>query len=56
MEIRVELGKAERYPCELLLLFSFELPARIEGLGEGRSGVKGFCLTDESGRLQRRVI
>ena len=34
MEIRVELGKAERYPCELLLLFSFELPARIEGVWE----------------------
>ncbi len=31
MDIRVEKGKAEQYPCELLLLFSFELPERLEG-------------------------
>ncbi len=31
MEIRVEKGKAESYPCELLLLFWFELPERLEG-------------------------
>ncbi len=31
MEIRVEKGKAEQYSCELLLLFSFELPQPLEG-------------------------
>ena len=31
MEIRVEKGKAEKYSCELLLLFSFELPEPLEG-------------------------
>jgi leucyl aminopeptidase len=31
MDIRVEIGKAERYPCELLLLFSFEFPEKLEG-------------------------
>ncbi len=31
MDIRVEKGKAEKYPCELLLLFSFEFPERLEG-------------------------
>ena len=31
MEIRIEKGKAEKYPCELLLLFSFELPQPLEG-------------------------
>jgi leucyl aminopeptidase len=31
MEIRIEKGKAEKYPCELLLLFSFELPKPLEG-------------------------
>jgi len=31
MDIRVEKGKSEKYPCELLLLFSFELPERLEG-------------------------
>src|SRR4030043_2200453 len=31
MNIRVEQGRAERYPCELLLLFSFESPDRLEG-------------------------
>jgi leucyl aminopeptidase len=30
MDIRVEKGKAENYPCELLLLFSFESPDRLE--------------------------
>jgi len=31
MEIKIEKGRAERYPCELLLLFSFESPERLEG-------------------------
>ncbi len=31
MDIRVSQGKSEKYPCELLLLFSFELPERLEG-------------------------
>ena len=31
MEIRVEKGRAEKYPCELLLLFSFESPEPLEG-------------------------
>ncbi len=31
MDIRVEKGKAESYSCELLLLFSFESPDRLEG-------------------------
>jgi leucyl aminopeptidase len=31
MEIRVEKGKPERYPCELLLLFAFESPEQLEG-------------------------
>ncbi|MCX8117942.1 MAG: leucyl aminopeptidase [Desulfobacterota bacterium] len=31
MKIRVEKGVAERYPCELLLLFSFEAPEALEG-------------------------
>lgn len=31
MNIRVEKGIAEKYPCELLLLFSFESPDPLEG-------------------------
>jgi leucyl aminopeptidase len=31
MNIRVEKGIAEKYPCELLLLFSFESPEPLEG-------------------------
>src|SRR4030042_2046518 len=31
MDIRVEKGKPEKYPCELLLLFSFESPERLGG-------------------------
>jgi len=31
MDIRVEMGRAEKFPCELLLLFSFESPERLEG-------------------------
>jgi len=31
MEIRVEKGRAEKFPCELLLLFSFEFPEPLEG-------------------------
>jgi leucyl aminopeptidase len=43
MNIRVEQGRAERYPCELLLLFSFESPERLEGpLQDVDSAWKGF--------------
>jgi leucyl aminopeptidase len=38
MEIRVEQGRAEKYPCELLLLFSFEFPEPPE------SPIKGVDL------------
>jgi leucyl aminopeptidase len=31
MDIRVEKSRAEKYPCELLLLFSFEFPEKLEG-------------------------
>jgi len=31
MKIRVERGKTEKFPCELLLLFSFESPKQLEG-------------------------
>jgi leucyl aminopeptidase len=31
MDIRVEKGSAEKFPCELLLLFSFESPEQLEG-------------------------
>jgi leucyl aminopeptidase len=31
MDIRVEKDKAEKYPSELLLLFSFESPEKLEG-------------------------
>jgi leucyl aminopeptidase len=31
MNIRVDQGKAEKYPCELLLLFSFDSPEDWEG-------------------------
>jgi len=31
MKIRVERGKTEKFPCELLLLFSFESPEQLEG-------------------------
>ena len=31
MEIKIVQGRPEKYPCELLLLFSFELPERLEG-------------------------
>ena len=31
MDIRVEKGKPEKYPCELLLLFTFESPEQMEG-------------------------
>jgi leucyl aminopeptidase len=43
MDIRVKQGRAERYPCELLLLFSFESPERLEGpLQNVDSEWKGF--------------
>jgi leucyl aminopeptidase len=31
MNIKVEKGRAEKFPCELLLLFSFEAPEQMEG-------------------------
>ena len=31
MDIRVDQGRAEKYPCELLLLFSFDSPEEWEG-------------------------
>jgi leucyl aminopeptidase len=31
MDIRVEKGRPETFPCELLLLFSFESPEKLEG-------------------------
>jgi leucyl aminopeptidase len=31
MDIRAEQGKPEKYPCELLLLFSFESPSGLDG-------------------------
>src|SRR4030043_143945 len=31
MEIKVKKGRAEKYPCELLLLFSFESPEALAG-------------------------
>src|SRR4030067_652849 len=34
MEIRVEKGRAEKFPCKLLLLFSFESPEQLEGPGQ----------------------
>jgi len=34
MEIRIEKAEAEKYPCELLLLFSFESPQPLEGVIE----------------------
>ena len=43
MDIRVDLGKAEKYPCELLLLFSFDAPEDWEGpIGAVDSAWKGF--------------
>jgi len=31
MDIRVKMGSSEKFPCELLLLFSFESPEPLEG-------------------------
>ncbi|MCJ7641465.1 MAG: leucyl aminopeptidase [Desulfobacterales bacterium] len=46
MEIRVEQARPEKYPCELLLLFSFEFPERLEGsLQKVDSEWKGFLST-----------
>ena len=58
MEIRVEKGTAEKYPCELLLLFSFEFPEPLEGpIKNVDLEWKGFISSsDEAGRFQRRVI
>jgi len=46
MNIRVEKGRPEKYPCELLLLFSFESPERLEGPIQSVDGEwKGFIST-----------
>jgi len=46
MDIRVSQGRAEKYSCELLLLFSFELPERLEGpIQDVDLGWKGFIST-----------
>ncbi len=46
MEIKVDKGKAEMYPCELLLLFSFESPEKLEGpLRNVDAEWKGFIST-----------
>jgi leucyl aminopeptidase len=46
MEIRVEKGRPEKYPCELLLLFSFESPRPLEGsIRDADSEWKGFIST-----------
>jgi len=46
MKIRVEKGKAEKFPCEILLLFVFESPQRLEGsLQDVDSEWKGFIST-----------
>ncbi len=34
MEIRIEKAEAEKFPCELLVLFSFESPHPLEGVTE----------------------
>ncbi|MGQ9509423.1 MAG: leucyl aminopeptidase [Thermodesulfobacteriota bacterium] len=34
MEIRIEKAEVEKYPCELLILFSFESPPSLEGVIE----------------------
>ena len=31
MDIRADQGKAEKYPCEILLLFTFDSPEEWEG-------------------------
>jgi leucyl aminopeptidase len=46
MDILVEKGKAEKYSCELLLLFTFEYPERLEGPAhEVNREWKGFIST-----------
>ncbi len=46
MDIRVEQGKSEVYPCELLLLFSFESTEPLEGpIRDVDLGWKGFIST-----------
>ncbi len=46
MDVRVEKGKAEKYSCELLLLFSFESPEKLEGpLRNVDADWKGFIST-----------
>ena len=52
-EHQVEQGKAEKYPCELLLLFSFESPEELEGpIRKVDLEWKGFISdSDEAGRF-----
>jgi leucyl aminopeptidase len=46
MNIWVEKGKAEKFPCDLLLLFSFEFPEPLEGvIHEVDLEWKGFIST-----------
>ena len=46
MNIKVEKGRAEKFPCELLLLFSFESPEQLEGpIQKVDLGWKGFIST-----------
>ncbi len=46
MNIRVEKGRPEKYPCELLLLFAFESPEPLKGpIGDVDLEWKGFIST-----------
>ena len=46
MDIRVEKGKTEKFPCELLLLFAFESAELLEGpIRDVDSEWKGFIST-----------
>ncbi len=62
MEIRVEKGRAEKFSCELLLLFSFESPEMLEGpIHNVDSEWKGFISTlmkqgDFKGELFERKL
>jgi leucyl aminopeptidase len=62
MQIRIEKGTAEKFPCELLLLFSFELPEPLEGPVQNiDSEWKGFISTlmkqgDFKGELFERKL
>ena len=62
MQIRIEKGRAEKYPSELLLLFSFESPEPLEGpIQNVDSEWKGFISTlmkqgDFKGELFERKL